>query len=119
MRAQKQSWAHPLLVLYVAPNDLGIARIGISTSKRLGNAVVRNRVKRLVREAARVFLPVMVSGRDLVFVARGAAAEASYHQVRQAVENLLGRARLVSRSNVVPRERSGQDKHEMDSTTAD
>ncbi len=118
MRAQKQSWAHPLMVLSVAPNDLDVTRVGISTSKRLGKAVVRNRVKRLIREATRGFLPAMASGRDLVFAARGAAADASYQQVRQAVENLLGRARLISRSYVPPREQSGQDNHEMDSAGA-
>ena len=98
VRALRQSWAHPLMVLYVAPNDVGITRVGISTTKRLGNAVVRNHVKRLVREAARGFLPTMLTGRDLVFAARGAAAEASYQQVRQSMENLLNRARLIPRS---------------------
>ena len=119
VRAQKQSWAHPLMVLYVAPNDLDITRVGISTTKRLGKAVVRNRVKRLIREAARSFLPTVAAGRDLVFAARGTAAEASYQQVRLAMENLLSRARLIPRSSTAPRGQSGQGKYEMDSAAAD
>lgn len=119
MRAQRQSWAHPLMVLYVAPNDFDVTRVGISTTKRLGKAVVRNRVKRLIREAARGFLPAMPGGRDLVFAARSSSAEATYQQVRTAVENLLGRARLIPRPTAAPRGQSGQGKNEMGSASAD
>ena len=118
VRALKQSWAHPLLVLYIAPNNLDVTRTGISVTKRLGKAVARNRVKRLIREAIRVSLPASAPALDLVFVARGAAAEASYAQVREAVEKLLGRARLISRSRTVPRE-GGQSGDEMGSVTSD
>lgn len=97
MRALKQSWAHPLLVLYAAPNGLEITRVGISTSKRLGKAVVRNRVKRLARESVRIYLPSLPGGWDLVFVARPPAAEADYQQVKGAVETLLERACLLPR----------------------
>jgi ribonuclease P protein component len=83
-------------VLYVAPNGLDITRVGISTSKRLGKAVTRNRVKRLIRESVRAFLPSLPGGRDLVFVARPASAQADYQSVRRAVEILLERAHLLS-----------------------
>jgi len=119
VRAQKKSWAHPLLVLYVATNDLDVTRVGISVTKRTGKAVIRNRVKRLIREAVRGLLPSMASGHDLVFAARGAASGASYEQVRQAAENLLRRARLISRSPTTPRVESGQNKDEMGSSRAD
>jgi len=97
VRALKQSWAHPLLVLYVAPNSLDVSRVGISVGKRIGKAVVRNRVKRLIREAVRSYLPRLARGYDLVIIARPPVAEASYKQVSQAVERLLGRARLLPR----------------------
>ncbi len=118
VRALKQSWAHPLLVLYVAPNDLGITRIGISVSKRIGKAVVRNRAKRLIREAARQYLPVLPPGRDLVFMARSGMGEASYEQVSRAVESLLSRARLLPRRHPGPR-REGEARDEVDSAVSD
>lgn len=119
VRAQKKSWAHPLMVLYVASNDLDVTRVGISVTKRLGNAVARNRMKRLIREAVRSLLPAVAPGKDLVFVARAAAAEAGHQQVRQAVENLLGRARLIARSGMGPRVEGGQSKDEVDRAGAD
>ena len=97
VRALKQSRAHPLLVLYVAPNGLEFTRIGISTSKRLGKAVVRNRVKRLIRESVRAYLPSLPGGQDLVFIARPQSAGADYRQIKQAVEILLERAHLLSK----------------------
>lgn len=118
VRALKRSWAHPLLVLYAAPNDLEVTRVGISTSKRVGKAVVRNRVKRLIREAVRRLLPSIPPGRDLVFVARPAIAEASYEQVSQAVTILLGRARLLTQRPPAPRERD-QSGNEMANTIPD
>lgn len=94
VRALKQSWAHPLLVLYAAPNDLDVTRVGISVSKRIGNAVVRNRTKRRIREAVRPLLPNLHPGWDLVFIARSAVSGADFQQLCQAVETLLGRVRL-------------------------
>jgi ribonuclease P protein component len=94
VRALKRSWAHPLLVLYVAANDLDETRVGISVSRRIGKAVARNRAKRLIREAVRGFLPSLRVGQDLVFLARPSMAEATYHQVLEAVERLLRRAGL-------------------------
>ncbi len=116
VRALKQSWAHPLLVLYVAPNDLNVTRVGISVSKRTGKAVVRNRVKRLIREAVRGHLPSLVRGRDLVFIARAGTAGAGYQQITQAVETLLGRARLLPRRQQTP-EAPGRVHRESGSET--
>jgi ribonuclease P protein component len=90
-----RAWAHPLLVLYAAPNDLPRTRVGITVSRRVGKAVVRNRVRRRIREAARLLLPNVASGFDLVFVARPASAGADWSGLRLAVEQTLGRASVV------------------------
>ena len=74
VRAMRRSWSHPLLVLYVAPNDNLATRLGISVGKRVGNAVVRNQVKRRVREAVRHRYGDLLPGFDLVFIARAPAA---------------------------------------------
>jgi ribonuclease P protein component len=81
-------------VLYVAPNEVGQARIGISVNRRVGKAVVRNRVRRRIREAVRPVL-AQLPDRDLVFIARAPSASADWAGLRGAALELLRRARLV------------------------
>jgi len=88
------SWVHPLLVLYALRNDLGYSRFGFSASKQVGGAVVRNRARRLMREAIRLRQAMIADGWDMVIIARWPMGEANFHQVDQAVEQLLRRARL-------------------------
>lgn len=64
-----KSQVHPALVCYVRKNRLGVPRVGITTGKKLGGAVQRNRCRRVIREAFRPLLP-QVGGVDIVFVAR-------------------------------------------------
>lgn len=90
-----RSWSDPVLVLCVLPNGLECNRFGFSVSKRVGKAVVRNRVKRLLREATRVRQPTIRPGRDIVFIARSPIKEASFQQVDRAVEKLLREAGLL------------------------
>ena len=88
-----KSWANKLLVVRVLPNGLGHSRFGFSVSKRVGNAVVRNRVKRILKECVR--LRTWKAGWDIVFISRGAAANADYHELASAVEDLARRARVL------------------------
>lgn len=89
-----ETWACDLVVLKAAANGLGRNRYGFVAGKRLGKAVVRNRVKRLLREVARV-TPTK-SGWDMVFIARNRAATANYQQVAAAVTRLLRRAQILA-----------------------
>jgi ribonuclease P protein component len=95
VRAEGRSWSHLLLVLCALPNGLEYSRFGFSVSKRVGRAVVRNRVKRLLREAARARQDLIAPGQDLVFIARRPIAEMEYGEVDQAVEQLLKQAGLL------------------------
>jgi ribonuclease P protein component len=95
VRREGHSWAHPLLVLCALPNDLEHSRFGFSVSRWVGNAVVRNRAKRLMREATRLRQGDIEEGWDLVFIARNPIREASFKQVDQAVRQLLRRAGLL------------------------
>ncbi|MGE3267243.1 MAG: ribonuclease P protein component [Chloroflexota bacterium] len=95
VRAMRRSWGHPLLVLYVAPNDGQATRLGISVGKRVGKAVTRNQVKRRVREAVRHRLSVLLPGYDVVFIVRAAAADATWPDLRDAADSLLRRARVL------------------------
>lgn len=65
-----KSKVHPALVTYVTKNRVGHCRVGITTSKKIGNAVSRNRARRVIREAYRQLLPQIGGNYDLVFVAR-------------------------------------------------
>ena len=93
LRRRGRRWSDRLLVLVARPNGLGVTRFGFAVGKRLGKAVVRNKVKRRLREAARR-APVK-EGWDLLVVARKEAPQADYHALRSSLEGLLNRAGLL------------------------
>ena len=80
------------MVAHAAPNDLGVPRFGITVSGRVGKAVVRNKVRRRLREAIRARLQRITPGVDVVLSARPAAARASWAELNAAVEQVLRRA---------------------------
>jgi len=96
VKKEGHSWSHPLLVLCVLPNGLDYSRFGLSVSKRVGKAVVRNRAKRLLREAAKLRQAMIPPGQDLVFIVRSPIKEADFQEVDRAVEKLLRQAGLLS-----------------------
>jgi ribonuclease P protein component len=98
VRTQGKSWAHPFAILCALPNNLPHNRYGFSVSKRLGGAVVRNRVKRLLREAVRTTpkeVGPLVSGFDVILIARPPIIGHTYAEVCEAVRTLLRRAKLL------------------------
>jgi ribonuclease P protein component len=90
--AAPHGWPHPLLVLYVAPNDVGVTRAGITVSGRVGKAVVRNKVRRRLREALRARLKQLQPGLDVLVIARPAAARATWAELNVALDRLLDKA---------------------------
>jgi ribonuclease P protein component len=94
VRREGQAWRHPLLVLLASPNGRSYSRFGFVTSRRIGKAVVRNRVKRQLREAVRQQLDEVVGGWDCLFIAREPIIQAEYRAVVTAVSQLLRRASL-------------------------
>lgn len=65
-----KNFVHPALVTYVLPNRYNVNRIGITAGKKIGNAVSRNRAKRVITAAFRQCEPYIGKGYDFVFVAR-------------------------------------------------
>jgi ribonuclease P protein component len=84
--------------LLVLPNEQTEVRFAFVVSKRVGNAVVRNRAKRLLREAVRLNLAQVEGGWDCVIIARPLLGEASFAETETAVMQLLSRAKITSLS---------------------
>lgn len=95
VRRYGRSYAHPLVVLVVLPNDTGDLRIGIAVGRIIGNAVRRNRIKRQLRAVLSTYLEVLQPGGDLLFIARSSIREASYQQIQSAIDGVLTRAKVL------------------------
>jgi ribonuclease P protein component len=96
VRRSGKSYAHPLLVLYTLKSDQAGVRVGVSAGLAVGNAVKRNRAKRLLRAAMNELLPQTVPGSDLLLSARSPLPASNLQQTRAALSNLLERAGLLS-----------------------
>jgi ribonuclease P protein component len=88
-----RSWFNDLVVLRAMPNELPVSRSGFSVGKKVGKAVVRNKVKRRLREIIR--LTPLKSGWDIVLIARVNSATVKYRDLQKAVTGLLNRAQIL------------------------
>ena len=89
-----RSWHNELLVLRALPNSLEHNRYGFVTPKRLGGAVIRNRLRRRLRESIHV-IPTRF-GWDVVVSPKAPAAAANFQQLNRAVVDLLVRAGILT-----------------------
>jgi ribonuclease P protein component len=87
------SQASKLLVLKTMGNGRPLSRYGFSVSRKVGNAVVRNRMKRWLREILRA--TTLKAGHDIIFIVRPAASATDYWELKKAVADVLSRARLL------------------------
>jgi ribonuclease P protein component len=88
-----RSWVSSVIVMKALPNGLGLSRYGFTVSRRVGKAVVRNRVKRLLREILRQNR--LQPGWDIIFIARASAARTNYASLGKSVRGLLFQAGLL------------------------
>ncbi|HEY3474428.1 MAG TPA: ribonuclease P protein component [Anaerolineales bacterium] len=120
VRRSGKSYAHPLVVLIVQAHDKRSGpvdkrstpqsgsvdkqsssvnqprvKVGVAAGRTVGTAVYRNRAKRLLREAMRPLLPNIITGLDLILIARPGLASASLEVTRQALLTLLQRAQIL------------------------
>lgn len=93
--ARGKSYVSPLVVVYALKNRTKNVRVGITTSKKVGNAVQRNRSRRVIREAFRALAPRVRPGFDLVLVARGKTPYVKSTDVRRQLERQLQVAGLL------------------------
>ena len=91
-----KSYSDPALVTYVLKNNrAGICRMGITTSKKIGNAVERNRCRRVIRAAFRELVPQIAGGYDFVFVARTKTKFIKSTQVKKVMLQQLIKAGVI------------------------
>jgi ribonuclease P protein component len=85
-------WAGKEVVIKALPNGLELSRYGFTVSRRVGKAVVRNKIKRRLREILRQ--TSLKPGWDIIIIARNPAASADYKCLGRTVRNLLFKAGL-------------------------
>lgn len=89
---RKCSVSNDWLIIYVCENDSDITRLGMSVSRKVGNAVKRNRLRRLYREAFRLTRSELTSGLDLVLIPRRKPEMPTLTQIQDSLRQLVPRA---------------------------
>ena len=93
--AKGRSGVSPYLVVYVRPNRRGRNRLGVTVSTKLGHAVVRNRVRRRLREIYRLNEAKFQPGWDIVVVARSKAVDAPFDKLTASYLALAAKAGIL------------------------
>gem|GEM_PF-165249 len=96
--AHGKNFNNSVVVLKFLPNGRGHSRAAFSVGKRLGKAVERNRVKRLMREALRTL--AVKPGWDLLFISRPAMMSCTFLQVRESLQKVLDRAGILAAASL-------------------
>ncbi len=91
----------PALVIYYQKNRAGICRIGITTSKKIGNAVERNRSRRVLREAFRCVCPNVLPQYDIVLVARSKTKFVKSSRLAEIMLKKFGEQGMLKADNTI------------------
>lgn len=94
-----KSVADKFLVVYCYPNKENSIKFGYSISKKIGGAVVRNRLRRLLKEICRKQQVLLVDGVDIIIIARKPVVDREYSQVQASLMNLFRKAKLLKEEN--------------------
>lgn len=99
LQSEGHSRVHPLLVMRYRSNGQEVTRYGISTGRRIGSAVLRNRIRRRLRTVLRELGAQVEPGWDVLIISRPAAASATQAELRLALERLLRATGLMEGTN--------------------
>jgi len=94
VRLSGESYAHPLLVLILQAGNDPDSRFAVTAGKSIGNAVQRNRAKRLLRESLREVITDFPPGYRGILIARKPLVDASCSQTSAALKSLLNKAKI-------------------------
>ncbi len=86
-------WGNRVFVMKILANNKEYSRYGFVVSKRIGNAVIRNRTKRLLREIMRQI--ELKPGYDIIFVTRAGISDLGFHELKSSVMRLISQAGLI------------------------
>ncbi|MBM7606730.1 ribonuclease P protein component [Metabacillus litoralis] len=94
-----KSIANRQFVLYIySEREEKEFRVGLSVSKKIGNAVTRNKVKRLIRQVFLEEKDKLVHGKEFIIIARKPAAQMNYHEVKSSLNHLFRKAKIFQSS---------------------
>jgi len=89
-----KSLVKKILVFYFIKNDLGYTRVGYSISKKVGKAVTRNRIRRLIKENLKD-IPDLKDGYDIIFIGRIPSSESDYKEIGKSIRYLFRKSGVL------------------------
>ncbi|WP_298831684.1 ribonuclease P protein component [uncultured Planococcus sp.] len=90
-----KSFANRQFIVYVMKNEQPEFRLGLSVSKKVGNAVARNRIKRYIRQTFLELKDDLLPNADYIIIARPQAASLDFHESKKSLEHVLKIARAL------------------------
>ncbi|MBQ2661136.1 MAG: ribonuclease P protein component [Clostridia bacterium] len=97
-RIGKSQGSHLLVLIHAKSKDDSV-HIGLSVSKKLGNSVKRNRIKRRLRAALTPFLPLIKEKTNIIFIAREPVKDAEFSEITKSIDKLLKKASLLKQND--------------------
>lgn len=89
-----KSYANKLLVIYYLPNEKDYNNLGLSVSKKVGNSVVRNRIRRLIKESYRLNEDKIKKGYNIIIIAKVRSNSADFKSIEKALLHLMKKVKL-------------------------
>ena len=94
-----RSYVNHMMIIHVINSDSVKGKVGFAVGKKIGNAVVRNRIKRLMRETYRINQHEINQNVSMILIARKPLVESKSYLVQKSFMNLCKKAKILNRSS--------------------